>query len=173
MSFSIKALIRAWLASDCRVICSAGRWRGIVGELERRGGHEHEAGAFLLGTEHAGCLEVGDVVFYDDLDPEAYSTGVCVLYGDAFARLWAICREKKLTVVADVHTHPGRAFQSGADKTNPMVARSGHVAIIVPNFAAWPISRNELRVYEYRGQHEWVDQSPPRSRGFFYTGFWS
>ena len=54
-----------------------------------------------------------------------------------------------------------------------MVARSGHVAIIVPNFAAWPISPNQFCVFEYRGEHEWVDRSPPRSRGFFYIGFWS
>lgn len=173
MNFSIKALIRGLLASDCRVVCPARRWRWVVGELERRGRREHEAGAFLLGTERDGCLEVADVVFYDDLDPEAYSTGVCVLHGDAFAKLWGLCRQKKLTVVADVHTHPGRAFQSGSDRTNPMVARNGHVAIIIPNFAAWPIPPRHLGVYEYRGDHEWVDRSPPRSRGFLYTGFWS
>ncbi len=173
MNFSIKVIIRGWLAPDCRVVCPARRWRWVVGELERRGRHEHEAGAFLLGTECADCLEVSDAVFYDDLDPDGYSTGVCVLHGEAFSKLWALCRGKKLTVVADVHTHPGRASQSAADRTNPMVARIGHVAIIVPNFAAWPIPRNQLCVYEYRGQHEWIDRSPPRSRGFFYTGFWS
>ncbi len=173
MSFSIKALIRGWVAPDCRVICPARRWRWVVGELERRGRHEHETGAFLLGLERGGYLEVADVVFYDELDTEAYSTGICVLHGDAFAKLWAICRAKQLTVVADVHTHPGRAFQSGSDRTNPMVARSGHVAIIVPNFAVSPIPRNQLGVYEYRGEHEWIDRSPSRSKGFFYTGFWS
>ena len=31
-------------------------------------------------------------VFYDDLDANAYSTGVCVLYANAFERLWGICR---------------------------------------------------------------------------------
>lgn len=173
MNFSIKAIIRGWFAPDCRVVCPPRRWRWVVGELEKRGRRVHEAGAFLLGSERARCLEVTDVVFYDELDPEAYSTGVCVLYGDAFAKLWALCRDKKLTVVADVHTHPGRAFQSEADRTNPMVARGGHVAIIVPNFGKWPIPANQLGVYEYRGQHEWVDRSPTRSRGFFYTGFWS
>lgn len=32
-----------------------------------------------------------------------------------------------MMVVADVHTHPGRAFQSESDRTNPMVARAGHI----------------------------------------------
>jgi proteasome lid subunit RPN8/RPN11 len=173
MSFSIKAIIRAWLAPDHRVSCPSRYWKRLVGELERRGGHEHEAGAFLLGSERRGRYEVRDAVFYDDLDPDAYATGVCVLHGDAFAKLWELCREKKLTVVADVHTHPGGAAQSPTDRANPMVARAGHVAIIVPNYASWPLAPADLGVYEYRGQHQWTDRSAAGSKRFFYTGFWS
>jgi hypothetical protein len=173
MTFSINAIIRAWWAPEHRLSCRTRYWRQIVSELERRGGHKHEAGAFLLGTDRHGRLEICDVIFYDDLDPNAYATGACVLHGDAFARLWTICREKKLTVVADVHTHPGTAIQSPSDKANPMVARAGHVAIIVPNYASWPIPPDRLGVYEYRGQHEWADRSSRNSERFFYTGFWS
>ncbi len=54
-----------------------------------------------------------------------------------------------------------------------MVARSGHIAIIVPDFAAWPIVAGRLGIYEYRGQHEWTDRTHPKTRNFFYTGFWS
>jgi hypothetical protein len=102
---------------------------------------------------------VQTAVFYDELDPEAYVTGVCVLNGDAFAKLWALCRARKLTVVGDAHTHGGAGIQSDPDRTNPMVARTGHIAIIVPDFARWPIRRHRLGVYEYRGQHEWTDRS--------------
>ncbi len=173
MSFSIKAIIRAWWAPDHRVSCRSRLWKRLVAELERRGGREHEAGAFLLGTGRRGRFEVRDAIFYDELDPNAYATGVCVLHGDAFAKLWELCREKKLTVVADVHTHPGAAIQSPTDKVNPMVARAGHVAVIVPNYASWPILPEHLGVYEYRGQHQWIDHSAKQSNGFFYTGFWS
>lgn len=173
MSFSIKAIIRAWLAPDHRLSCGTRHWRKIVNELECRGQNMHEAGAFLLGVDRNGHREVSDVVYYDDLDPDAYSTGVCVLYGDAFAKLWQLCRERKLTVVADVHTHPAAAEQSPSDKTNPMVARTGHIAIIVPNYATWPIPPGRLGVYEYRGQHEWFNRTSPRGNCFFYTGFWS
>lgn len=173
MNFSIKAIIRAWWASEHRLNCPSGYWRQIVAELDRRGRRKHEAGAFLLGIERDGRREVRAAVFYDDLDPQAYATGVCVLHGDAFAKLWALCREKCLTVVADVHTHPGPGFQSRSDKVNPMVARAGHVAIIVPDFARWPIRQDQLGIYEYRGQHEWNDRSPARGPQFFYTGFWS
>jgi len=172
MTFSLKATIRAWLAPRHRLTCPSRYWREIVGELYRRGENRHEAGVFLLGVARDGRREVQDTIYYDELDPRAYESGVCVLHGDAFAKLWALCRERKLTVVADAHTHGGEGFQSEADRTNPMVARPGHIAIIVPDFARWPIRRHRLGVYEYRGQHDWTDRSA-RWRGFFYTGFWS
>ena len=172
MNFSIKAIIRALWVPKHRVLCERRLWRRIIAELERRGEGLHEAGAFLLGVEHRGRRRVTEAIFYDALDPNAYRTGVCVLHGDAFSKLWAQCRAKKLMVVADVHTHPGPAFQSHADRTNPMVATAGHVAIIVPNFARWPI-RAGLGVYEYRGQHQWIHQARRKSTRYFYTGFWS
>lgn len=173
MNFSIKATIRAFVAPDHRITCRRSRWRRIVRELERRGQHRHEAGAFLLGSDAGIAREVVDAIYYDDLDPNAYASGVCVLHGDAFAKLWAECRKRKLTVIADVHTHGGVAHQSNSDKTNPMVARAGHVAIIVPDFAAWPIRAERLGIYEYRGQHEWIDRTHPKTRNFFYRGIWS
>jgi hypothetical protein len=173
MSFSIKATIRAFLAPEHCITCNARRWREIIRELERRGRRRHESGVFLLGREANGRREVTDAIYYDDLDADAYSSGVCILHGDAFAQLWAECRKRKLTVVADVHTHGGAAHQSSSDKANPMVARSGHIAIIVPDFAAWPITTGRLGIYEYCGQHEWTDRTYPTTRNFFYTGFWS
>ncbi|HKX50767.1 MAG TPA: hypothetical protein VJQ48_10100 [Candidatus Binatia bacterium] len=173
MNFSIRAIIREWWAPSHRVSCPGAYWQSVVGELDRRGGRVHEAGAFLLGIERAEKREVQSAIFYDELDPQAYETGVCILHGDAFAKLWALCRARKLTVVADVHTHPGAGFQSLSDKTNPMVARAGHIAIILPNFARWPIDRRQLGIFEYRGEHEWTNRSPSHAPDFFYTGFWS
>lgn len=173
MNFSIKATIRAWSVPEHRLTCPKEFWRQIVADLEWRGRRRHEAGAFLLGVEQKGRREVQSVIFYDELEVHAYSTGVCVLHGDAFATLWAHCRAQNLTVVADVHTHRGAGFQSEADRTNPMVARTGHIAMILPNFARWPIREDQMGIYEYRGQHEWLNRSPAFAPRYFYTGFWS
>ncbi|HZW06080.1 MAG TPA: Mov34/MPN/PAD-1 family protein [Phycisphaerales bacterium] len=173
MSFSIKATIRAFAAPSHRLSCPSPLWRKLVDELHRRGRGRHESGAFLLGVERNGRREVTDLVFYDELDPGAYASGVCILHGDAFAKLWALCRQKQLSVTADVHTHPGAAYQSGSDRTNPMVATAGHIAIIVPNYAKGSDLRSGLGIYEYAGSHQWHDRSPKKSPRFFYTGFWS
>lgn len=173
MSFSIRMIIRVLLAPDHRISCRRTFWRNVLNELERRGEGRHESGVFLLGQNNRGRLEVKDAIFYDELDPEAYSTGVCVLHGEAFAKLWAICRNRGLTVVADAHTHPGYACQSSQDRANPMIARSGHVAIIVPRYAKAPVLQSELGIYEYRGEHMWIHQKGKLGTRFFYTGVWS
>ncbi len=173
MNFSIKAIIRAFAAPKHVVSCPRKFWYSLIKQLDARGGRKHEAGAFLLGRSQGGRREVSEVVFYDDLDPNAYATGVCVLHAAAFSKLWGMCREKSLTVVADVHTHPGGSFQSISDQTNPMVAREGHIAIIIPNFAAPPVCPNEIGIFEYRGSHQRHDRSPQRSPNFLYTGLWS
>lgn len=173
MTFSIRAIIRAFVAPDHRINCPGSLWSSLTAELCRRGAGQHEAGAFLLGNRTGTRSDVTDVIFYDQLDPQAYSSGVCILHANAIAELWRRCREKSLTVVADVHTHPGAAWQSVSDKANPMVARSGHVAIILPDFATAPVADSKIGIYEYLGEHQWTDQSPSRRPGFLYRGFWS
>ena len=172
MISSIRATLRALLAPEHRVSCSTFLWAELLRELRRRGGAQHESGAFLLGVKDDGRREVRAVIYYDDLDPHAYDSGVCVLHGDSFAKLWKICRERKLSVVADVHTHPGVARQSYSDQTNPMVANIGHVAIIVPDFARAPVADKALGIYEYRGSYEWRNVSGHSQRRYLYVGFW-
>lgn len=169
---SIPAIIRARLTPPHKLECPRSLWRNILKELNKRGENRHEAGAFLLGAKEKGRLQVREAVFYDDLDANAYASGVCVLHADAFAKLWDICREKGVTVVGDVHTHCGAAFQSQSDRTNPMVARKGHIALIVPNYATAPVRRASMGVYEYRGAHSWTDYSRRRAKKYFRINIW-
>ena len=48
MNFSIKAIIRALVVPEHRLVCSTWMWRRILAELERRGEHSHESGSFFL-----------------------------------------------------------------------------------------------------------------------------
>ncbi len=155
------------------LMCSRQIWRSLIEQLRQRGEGYHESGAFLLGKKRTTWREVSEIIYYDDLDPQAYRTGVCILHADAFVKLWRLCREKDLTVVADVHTHPMAARQSLVDRTNPMVAQTGHVAIIIPDFAALPVRLDRLGVYVYRGNHAWSNQSPSSGSTFFHSDFWS
>ncbi len=141
-------------------------------ELNRRSGNIHEAGAFLLGQLEGGERRVQSIVYYDDLDPRAYDTGICILEADSFELLWAHCRKTGMTVVADVHLHGGLARQSCSDRDNPMIARAGHLALIVPFFARGHVWRHRLGLYEYLGSHRWRNFSGWRARSLLKAGTW-
>lgn len=169
---SIRTTIRALFAPAHELRCAGSLWRYLLKELRNRSEDAHEAGAFMLGTEKDGKRVVHDLVFYDELDTSAYASGVCILHGDAFSKLWALCREKGLTVVADAHLHPGGAFQSESDRTNPMVARPGHIAVIVPHFARPPVRMSQLGIFQYLGAHRWRNFSGVTAKRHFRIEAW-
>lgn len=137
-------------------------WQTLIAELHRRTEGRHESGAFLLGHVNDAGRTIERVVYYDDLDPHAYRTGVVVMHAASFGRLWDLCRSVRLSVVADIHVHPEGAWQSIADRDNPMIALSGHLALIVPHFARPPVPIGSLGLYEYLGKHRWRDFSGDR-----------
>jgi hypothetical protein len=130
-------------------------WNQLTSELHRRTENRHESGAFLLGRRTEGERRALKPIYYDELDRAAYDSGVCILHADAFSRLWDRCSELEMTVVADAHVHPLGAGQSSSDRENPMIARPGHIAIILPRMANPPIRRWSVGVYEYLGDHRW------------------
>jgi proteasome lid subunit RPN8/RPN11 len=171
MNFSIAETIRRLLVPRHELSCSWWRWRQLSAGLRIRGRGVRESGAFLLGTrDAAGPRRIVDFVLYDDLDPHALDTGIVRLDGRHFGKLWDLCKARGLTVVADVHTHPGGAAQSGSDRAHPIIARAGHLALIVPNFAAAPVRRKALGIYRYASGGQWDTIASERRRDFFHIG---
>jgi hypothetical protein len=78
-----------------------------------------------------------------------------------------------MTVVADIHTHPGASFprQSHSDETNPMIGQKGHIALIVPDFALSHVNANQIAIDEYQGAHRWVHHGGRKGSSFFHVGF--
>lgn len=172
MTFSIRTTIRGLVAPKHRLSCSANLWQAGLMELKQRGGSYRESGAFLLGKRNGQRRIITDFAFYDDLDPHCLDKGFVVFDGAYYGLLWQRCREKGLAVVADVHTHPGPARQSLDDRANPMIAKAGHIALIVPDFAQHAVRRADLGIYEYQGEHSWQDHSGQTACTFFYIGKW-
>ena len=139
---------------------SARLWMQLICELQRRGDSHRESGAFLLAPDKGGI--VTEFICFDDLDPLALETGIIRFRGNGFVALWNHCRERRLTVVADAHTHSGRwTGQSQLDRTNPMINNPGHIALIVPHYARYSQrSLSGVGIYEYLGQHQWQTWRP-------------
>ncbi|MGC9954505.1 MAG: hypothetical protein ABSD21_09535 [Rhizomicrobium sp.] len=140
------------------ILCDEGIWRAGVAELRRRTGGRRESGAFLLGSK-GRARRIDEFVFYDDIDPNALKTGSVKIDGRCLGDLWALCRKTGRAVMADVHVHPGGFAQSDSDRANPIIAEVGHIAIIIPHYAARATIPGHIGVYEYRGDRQWRDHS--------------
>lgn len=134
----------------------AALWDELLEKLRERGGGVRESGAFILGVGDGARRAARRIVLYDDLDPNCLNEGYVHFDGRHYGRLWEICAEASLRVVADVHTHPYGPGQSHSDKTHPMVSIPGHIALIVPNYVQGEISAADVGVYVYRGRYQWT-----------------
>jgi len=130
-------------------------WLQLLYKLKVRGEGIKESGAFLLGAPEQNT--VTEFICYDDLDPNCLSNGIIEFDGAGYVPLWDYCQKNKLTVLADIHTHPGTwTGQSVADQEHPMIKQKGHIALIVPNYAAKPLQLLKgVGVYEYKGNNCW------------------
>jgi len=133
----------------------------LLRHLRDQGGGVRESGAFLLGRKDDGMRRVTAFLPYEQLQADALNDDYVSLSADSFAKLWARCREQRLSVVADIHTHRFGPGQSLSDRTNPMVAQPGHIAFIAPNFARGQVRPQDLGMYVYLGNHRWTVHSGP------------
>jgi hypothetical protein len=172
MNFYIPEIMSLVLAPRHELSCSWFVWRRLMANLRERGKYgRRESGAFLLGRRWRGRVRICDYVLYDDLDPHCLDSGIVHFDGRYFGELWQQCESRGLACVADVHTHPCGVRQSDSDKAHPMIARSGHLALIIPEFAAPPVRRRDVGIYQYQGGRAWVTIAPARRKRFLHTGF--
>lgn len=172
MTFSIRKIIRAFAAPKHQLSCSNDVWNEGIAELRRRTEGWHESGAFLLGTNDGKRRRIEKFVYYDDLDPHALDTGIVIFYGAGYGALWEMCRNENLTVVGDIHVHPKEARQSESDRTNPMIARKSHIALIAPDLLSRECAARHLGIYKYEGGYRWNYWAGTQAEAFFYIGYW-
>lgn len=133
-----------------------GIWSALMEDLRQRGRGCRESGAFLLAEANRGDRVVRAWLPYDVLAPESLAYAYVRLGPDAFSRLWAWCADHQVEVVADVHTHPVGPRQSASDRTYPMVALPGHIALIVPCFAQRNPQPFDCSFNVYLGDRRWM-----------------
>jgi hypothetical protein len=103
----------------------------VASTIERlhAGGHVgHERAVLWLGS---GADRI------DELYEPRQRTRADQFYfdGQSMQMLFAHLREKRLRVLAQVHSHPGRAFHSQADDDWAIVRHAGALSLVLPRFA--------------------------------------
>jgi proteasome lid subunit RPN8/RPN11 len=106
--------------------------RGVVAatieRLQAGGRMGHERAVLWLGR---GAARI------DELYEPRQRTRADQFYFDreSMQMLFAHLREKRLRVLAQVHSHPGRAFHSEADDEWAIVRHAGALSLVLPRFA--------------------------------------
>ena len=163
--------IRKWIAPKHELFCSFFVWRRLLMALRERGQcRARESGAFLLGTLVGNVRYVVSFVPYDDLDPACLGANMIEFDGTRLGALWDICRQRGLSVVADIHVHPGPSEQSSIDRANPMISTPGHVALILPYYAKKGLRRRDIGIFRYLGDGSWSAVPRGDRRAFFCIG---
>lgn len=163
-------LARRIVARHARLRFDRHDWQELIAELGARGEGRREAGAFLLAPREGETSRVSQIVFLDDLDPDCLN-GAIHFHGEAYGELWNICDRESMGVLADVHSHPGKwVGQSSVDAENPMVAKRGHLGLIVPGFATRAVAPADVGVHEYRGEEGWVSWFGRAAKHLLYVG---
>ena len=170
MASLIATLARSVFGPRPEILCNTAVWCAGVKELKRRAGGQRESGAFLLGSI-GKVRRIEEFVFYDDIDPNALRNGIVEIDGRQLGDLWVHCRKTGRPVVADIHVHPRDFRQSDTDRANPIMAEEGHIAIILPYFAAQATSPGGIGVYEHLGSRQWRDRSFDRPSPL-HIGWW-
>jgi hypothetical protein len=82
------------------------------------------------------------------------------------------CAERRLWILAQVHTHPTDEPHSEADECGPVSHRVGFLSVVIPFFAQFATVRDpQWRVYELGAKQTW-EEIDPSQRFELLSGVW-
>jgi hypothetical protein len=122
----------------------------------------------LILRQAGTCGDEGFVVWAGSLaGDDAYVSSIIVpklsvggahskVSAETTARLLEALDERDLVPIAQLHTHPRRAFLSDTDATRPIVAVPGFLSIIIPDFGFVNLTdTGTWSVHAFRGAGRW------------------
>jgi hypothetical protein len=107
-------------------------------------GAEFFVTASYVPKQFAGELEGGSLVMVD---------------GDQLFQMNVWLHSNRLTLIAQVHSHPSEAYHSKTDDDFPIMARVGGLSIVVPDYAAAPFSLTTAAFYRLQRHGHWHELS--------------
>jgi hypothetical protein len=74
--------------------------------------------------------------------------GLCVtVNGEELHRINVLLYDQKMTLLAQLHSHPEEAFHSDTDNAFPIATATGSLSLVLPNFAQESFSIERCAVY--------------------------
>jgi proteasome lid subunit RPN8/RPN11 len=120
--------------------------------LQSQGGLRNEGAVCWGGTIVNGDALITTVLMFTDAE---HWGGIHVSPAQT-GLLYAHCHARGLTLLAQVHSHPRRAFHSDVDERAPHSAEPGFLSAVVPNFGTADYSNfTDWAVFEQVEYEQW------------------
>jgi proteasome lid subunit RPN8/RPN11 len=128
--------------------------------LKRAGRDGLEGVALWAGQRDGNAFRIQRTIIPEQ---DATRTEQGLLYVVAGAELRRINQElyeAGLTLVAQIHSHPSRAYHSDTDDAFPIVTVLGGVSVVVPDFGRKGVNLTTWEVYRLQPGRNWAHLSP-------------
>lgn len=135
----------------------------IMNHLRGAGHDGHEGLGLWVGRPDGSRFDVTEALIPRQIHRRT-EDGVCVILApDGLHELNVWLYRHKLTLIAQIHSHPGRAYHSGTDDAYAVATTVGCVSIVVPNFARAAFEMARVATYRLNEQAQWVELPPARA----------
>jgi proteasome lid subunit RPN8/RPN11 len=120
------------------------RVEGVALFAGKESGHNFEIETTIIPKQQALRLESGLLYAVDS---------------DELHRINVWLYENKMSLIAQIHSHPTEAYHSDTDDAFPIVATVGGLSVVVPDFASGPIEIDTWAVYRLSPKSIWMELS--------------
>lgn len=128
--------------------------------LRRVGAHGSEGLALWAGTLHGSSFRVRETIVPAQRALRDRHGGVgFVVDSPDLHELNRWLYERGMTLIAQLHSHPGDAYHSATDDAFPIATAVGSLSLVVPDFARDPFSLERCAVYRQAGDGSWTELS--------------
>lgn len=119
----------------------------------------------------AGVKKGNEFAVHYSITPKqkSYSLESGLMYrvdGEELYNINVWLHQNKLTLIAQIHSHPGEAYHSETDDAFPIVTKDGSVSIVVPDFASRPFAKEDWAVYRLIPKRGWSPLSANEIESF-------
>lgn len=136
--------------------------------LHEAGKMQWEAVVLWAGRRRDNIFNATEAIVPDQT-PIDTGEGLCYcVQGDELFRLNKYLYENQLELIAQLHTHPARAYHSELDDLYPIVTTKGGVSIVIPDFAQGKLNICNWAFYRLSEQSSWDELSIARTQSLFF-----
>jgi len=128
--------------------------------LRFAGTRQNEGFALWVGNRDGAVFHVRKAIIPEQT-AHVTDDGVCVSVGpDELHRLNVELYAEQMTIIAQLHTHPGSAYHSDTDDSFPIATTVGCLSLVIPDFARFPFALKRCAVYRLTKAGAWAILEP-------------